>query len=116
MSDTSQFSVSTSQFMSVSSFTLSFGLADDPRLDLLAAAFVTQWPQMTNKMTPMTQMTNKMTQHDWKFQPVGSQFMSASSFTLIFGVFAGDASTNARLASNFKDIPNFASDIGVRTI
>ena len=35
--------------MSVSSFTLIFGLAEGPRLDLLAAAVVTQWPQMNNE-------------------------------------------------------------------
>ena len=30
-------------------------------------------------------------------------------------VFAGDARPNARLASNFKDIPNFASNVRVYT-
>ena len=66
--------------MSVSSFTLIFGQADSPTLNLVAAV-VTQWPQMTNQMT---QMTQKMTQHDWKIK-TASQFMSVSSFMLIFG-------------------------------
>ena len=77
----------TSQFMSVSSFTLIFGLAEGARLDLLGAV-VTQWPQMTKKMTQMTKITNTMTQHDWKISTI-SQIMSVSSFTLILGLAEG---------------------------
>ena len=73
--------------MSVSSFTLIFGLANGLRLNLLAAV-VNQWPQMTTKMTQMTKMTNAMTQHDGKMSTT-SQFMNVSSFTLIFGLEDG---------------------------
>ena len=73
--------------MSASSFTLIFGLAEGPRLNLLGAV-VTQWSQMTKIMTQMTQMTTTMTQHGWNFSTT-SQFMSGSSFTLVFGLAEG---------------------------